>query len=394
MPRKRKAPEEESGGVKIGTKRKREHAKKKKQVESQEPDQVKKKKSRTSNNKKTKITEETSDLPTPPLPVEILLSIFEYLPTIRDIARASIVSHSWNDASVSDTLWKKHLLQIFPQVKPCPTIISAKEQLRGLGSCGGCGKFTYGAKFKKTKRFTYLSDSPSVPYLLCEACAKKDNIITKTTAKKEYRLTDSEIDDNLPIYFAPSPYYKTTSIMYRIPRPAAQALAIRKFGSLEALEEKKAEQSLRAVQRKEAGEHRRQERREKLETALKARGLELRGDSRLCTTYIKSGKGKRKEIVNIMEEMAFYFNDTDYPDILEDIKDCYRDNMEPWDSVKISEEAKDKALHRWVKEAMRDDSFDMEEVPPSLHTRVITLKNNRLQNVNSCGDSCWISAYL
>lgn len=46
--------------------------------------------------------------------------------------------------------------------------------------------------------------------------------------------------------------------------------------------------------------------------ALIARGCTLRSDSRLCRVFIEEGNGSIDDIVNIMDEMKFFFGHTDY----------------------------------------------------------------------------------
>ena len=54
---------------------------------------------------------------------------------------------------------------------------------------------------------------------------------------------------------------------------------------------------------------------------LAARGLALRADSRLCQQYIEEGQLSLRWVVNVMDEMRFYFAHTDYDDRREELKE-------------------------------------------------------------------------
>lgn len=60
------------------------------------------------------------------------------------------------------------------------------------------------------------------------------------------------------------------------------------------------------------GLQQRAERYSKMTTALEARGLLLRDDSKLCRGYIMNGYGIVAEIVDTMEEMGFLYDHTNY----------------------------------------------------------------------------------
>ena len=54
---------------------------------------------------------------------------------------------------------------------------------------------------------------------------------------------------------------------------------------------------------------------------LAARGLALRTDSRLCQQYIQGAKLSLGGVVNIMDEMRFYFAHTDYEETREGLRE-------------------------------------------------------------------------
>lgn len=85
-----------------------------------------------------------------------------------------------------------------------------------------------------------------------------------------------------------------------------------------------------------------------LRAALAVRGLQLRSDSRLCEQYIWFGEGSIHKLVDTMDEMRFYFAHTSYE---YEVK------------YTSSQEAKNRALTRWVEEGGRASN---PELPVSL----------------------------
>ena len=128
----------------------------------------------------------------------------------------------------------------------------------------------------------------------------------------------------------------------------------------------------RSIKRQETIDNARQQRQEELETKLHQRGLELRSDSRLCDAYIDHGKGNVDEIVNIMHEMDFYHQHTEY-------RAFYR---KAWSSEKqysgwcnpddISHEAKIDALFDFAHKHVGCPDY----VPPTLRSDVIRIQQN------------------
>lgn len=64
----------------------------------------------------------------------------------------------------------------------------------------------------------------------------------------------------------------------------------------------------------------RQQRREALEEALAVVGLRLRRDSKLCQSYIQTGRGDLRYIVDKMHEMDWYHTKTDYEHFFKQFK--------------------------------------------------------------------------
>jgi hypothetical protein len=115
------------------------------------------------------------------------------------------------------------------------------------------------------------------------------------------------------------------------------------------------------------------DRRNRLHTELKKRGLTLRDDSILCNEYIAYGTGNMLHIVDTMAEMAFFYTLTPYSqfcaearsDIIREGREC----GEGWvyvDRLEVSKRAKRMAL-AWSKGRIdRDDP----RIPESLKTKI------------------------
>ena len=185
------------------------------------------------------------------------------------------------------------------------------------GKCRDCGKKTV-----CTNEFL-----PDV--LICQRCQKEDSsfdTVTKTTAKKEYGLTDKELA-NIPYRLVDNPHYKCAAPMtlYRV-------ADIKKF-----YHENEEAIKIRLLKREERAEKRRIAREAKLErlaneriekraslvAALGAIGLELREDSRLCKNYENgelSPEWTLDRVVQVCAEMHFLHNYTDYPQRFRQLK--------------------------------------------------------------------------
>ncbi len=70
-----------------------------------------------------------------------------------------------------------------------------------------------------------------------------------------------------------------------------------------------------------------EERRERLREELEKYGCELRGDSILCERYIKSDNGDLETIVNVMREMKFLFEKTEYSKLIKSRQLEYYDGI-------------------------------------------------------------------
>jgi hypothetical protein len=101
----------------------------------------------------------------------------------------------------------------------------------------------------------------------------------------------------------------------------------------------------------------RKNRRIELVKKLEEKGLQLRVDSKLCKQYIKRGEGDLQHIVDVMEEMDWFYKNTKYAKFYKEAKDreyedwrSYRGWGESfeYDSTEISEIAKKMAISDYL----------------------------------------------
>lgn len=181
-------------------------------------------------------------------------------------------------------------------------------------------------------------------------------LITKTSAKEQYRLTNAELDI-IPHKQVRNPRFRCAAPMRLY--DVVDLVAFCENNNRRAPVERRARQPRQNKQG---------ERREKLISALSALGCTLRNDSRLCDEYIKSGKGDANEIAVIMCEMKFYFDKTNYRNILnKNIQDA-RECDEWYDYDDMSEISKYEALQRYCRK--HANNLRMDEIPESLHDDV------------------------
>ena len=251
---------------------------------------------------------------------------------------------------------------------------------------------------------------------MCKEC-RFSKTITETAAKRDYKLKDDNLSE-LPVWVKSHRHYGASAIMrlYRI--ADIQQTALRLYGasdpvgiktaidatkktSIAASTTKFSPEFLALWNRLKPGVERgqlaafkrfknipndltaeqrelyiisgsqsaleRYRRENALRAALIAAGLELRGDSRLCSQYIQNGDGDIDHIVSIMTNMKFLYEHTAYERIKDAIyEDLYRRreydrdsyDCEWMSSEEISEEAQERAMSRY--------RGDISLVPPGL----------------------------
>ena len=90
---------------------------------------------------------------------------------------------------------------------------------------------------------------------------------------------------------------------------------------------------------------------------LAEKGLQLRDDSKLCKSYIKRGEGDLQYIVDVMEEMDWFYKNTKYAKFYKEAKDREYENWRSYrgwgesfeyDTTEISEIAKKMAISDYL----------------------------------------------
>lgn len=194
---------------------------------------------------------------------------------------------------------------------------------------------------------------------------KTDMCVTR--AKNEYMLGEPDLR-NMIVTRAENPHYRSAAPMRLYKIWELEHVAMRKYRTWEAFVEAKHKK----IQRMNSISANREKRREELTNALNARGLKIREDSEMCRTYITRGSGVNNEsletIVDIMEEMKFLYDHTEYQWIVSDAR--YEYNYIDYNA--IIEPAKNRAVFRW-----RRQNRDVPET--SLPRRVVQRLHRQLR---------------
>jgi hypothetical protein len=194
---------------------------------------------------------------------------------------------------------------------------------------------------------------------LCKECKNEDNLITKTVAKSTWKVNDSDLA-KLPALIQRNPHCRSAASMQLFFKDDIKQLSLAKHGE-EGLA-KKLERSKNLKMKKETAKD---TRKASLVEALQAQGLTLRSDSRLCEQYISNGKGNLSKIVDIMAEMKFYHEKTDYCDILDSEIDLEKSSGYRYDIEECKDAARQKALKKWLQNNNNPERWD-DSVPPSI----------------------------
>lgn len=150
--------------------------------------------------------------------------------------------------------------------------------------------------------------------LLCEECATlpRYQLITQTTAAKDYRLNRDDLDA-LHCLERPNPHYRSGWPMRLFLVRDVEQLAARKHGGLDQLKAKKEKAMQRAEKRKQLLLDQETARKEQIIDELAKWGCKLRDDSHLCSEFIHRGIGDPVLIAQEMAYMRYLHNHTRYP---------------------------------------------------------------------------------
>lgn len=220
---------------------------------------------------------------------------------------------------------------------------------------------------------------------VCKTCYKLETkvLITKSRASELYPINKTDLDTVRHIE------YKGTYTTYLFLIKDIEYICIKKYGSVEKYKSAMMEKNKKKEDRVKYANNSKDFRRHELDTYLKSICLPgIRNDSVLCTNYIEKGdkSGFSKErIGQIMLEMKFYFDKTDYQSLLyilkgEEIEDRreYK-GFYVWtddDEEMVRQEAKDKALYKYIKNNCNNNHNLILEIPKSLKQKADTIYLN------------------
>jgi hypothetical protein len=205
----------------------------------------------------------------------------------------------WNQRIKKEKLYTSH--RPYPEYKKYSGIVFLR--LAKQKTCFSC--------LQPTKKIHAIYHIP-----VCKECSQNKipyQMITKSTAMKEYCLRGKEVDAIQSLQVA-NPRFRTASPMrlYML----VDVLARMGDRDVVLLKEKKQQSLQKRRQKKEQLET---ERRQTLEKALQQVGVEWRNDSELCEMYVSSQKTcwELEQIVEEMALMKYLHNYTDYRNRLE-----------------------------------------------------------------------------
>ena len=162
-----------------------------------------------------------------------------------------------------------------------------------------------------------------------------------------FLLTQTDLA-TIPAMLAQNPYFRSAAPMrlYRV--SDLRDAATRRYGGIEHMDEQRERRRVRAARMLDAMHDARQRRTDALTKALRARGCELRADSRLCAAYINTGAGDVDDVANTMAEMKFCFEHTEYSAILSTLRAHARELGVRNDCDEMSIAARTYAIHRFL----------------------------------------------
>jgi hypothetical protein len=178
---------------------------------------------------------------------------------------------------------------------------------------------------------------------------EKPCYITYTRAKKEFYLSDKDLE-SMVCKEANNPHYKCASPMklYLLSDIQEAYDYIKTCGILQKRiesREKRSDAAKKRIERQqEFAKQEQNERRSELQQMLKAYNCTLRNDSKLCSDYIDNNIGNKYHIAQVMNEMKFYFEHTDYKNLMKKDRD--------------SEYCKSIALDKWIMKQSIDPDDD------------------------------------
>ena len=222
---------------------------------------------------------------------------------------------------------------------------------------------------------------------LCYECRKlsKYKSICKSTAKKEYKLTENELG-NLKSYERDNPHYKCSAPMILYKLDDIKQIFCEKH-NIQNTDSNVTEVLTRIAELKNQLQRKspKENRKEKLIIALAIKGLKLRADSSLCENYISNGRDDIDYVVERMCQMKYLFEYHDFHKYLDEAhkehrnmrKEGYYPDCSPFDDAE---------------EKLLDDIGGYPDVFPWLVD--MNNRNNRNNrnndNVNDVDEAGWV----
>ncbi|KAJ3046121.1 hypothetical protein HDV00_003871 [Rhizophlyctis rosea] len=252
----------------------------------------------------------------------------------EEVLPLSEVCRSWRDAASDDSWWKRLYRSKFPtneqgnnkRQKYAEGYISKdahdgswkRQYLMDVGHlCIGCHDIT--------KDKCSLSGDR-----VCRSCQKNlpsYKRMAVSHAKSAFCLTEKDVR-SLPSLIVDNPHYRSSAPMRLYLVKHLRAASYAKHGGAEGLEKKKEKNRVAAEKRRNTKKDNKVNRREDLEAALAAKGLELRSDSQRCANYIE-GKGRLslEQVVEIMYRMHIIHEHSVYTELLDNEYDNGHDEF-------------------------------------------------------------------
>jgi len=191
---------------------------------------------------------------------------------------------------------------------------------------------------------------------ICKECKQKNVLITQSKGMKKYALSKTDIVNIRHIQ------YKGSYLTYLFLKKDLHRISKKKYGSTEARKIVVNKRKNRREERENKCSENRKYRYDKLNNYLKQIGLPgIRSDSTICERYIELGEKSGftvEQIGDIMSEMKFFYEKTNYSDILYRLRGEEMREMREYkgyyrwtddDEEMIRKEAKHDALEKYVK---------------------------------------------
>lgn len=185
---------------------------------------------------------------------------------------------------------------------------------------------------------------------LRRAVTSEHTTMTVTRAKDEFMLNDGDLL-NLRYESKQNPYSRSAAPMRLYSLEDLYKKTMDKYETWEHFKERRDKRKQTSTVRALTHEENQKERRAELKRALAVYGLELRTDSSQCEQYIHSGRGVNGEtlddVVKVMRQMNFYYNETSYKRLFDKNKNNYRQYRVLYNVNDVVAESKREALRLW-----------------------------------------------